>query len=210
MKIVLLGHPGAGKGTQGAHLSKVYGIPQISTGDILRKAVADGTVLGKKIHAVIREGKLVPDDLIISIIEERISQEDCLPGFILDGFPRTIEQAVAIEELLPGGMDVTVHLDVPRSETVGRLSGRLTCKSCGAVYRKQDMTLCPACAGHLYQREDDLKSTIEHRIRVYLEHTAPLVGFYRELGKLADVDGTGDPEEIYDRVDAEILQVVPK
>lgn len=210
MKIVLLGPPGSGKGTQSAHLSKIYRIPQISTGDILRKAVADGSVLGKKVHEVIRAGKLVPDDLIVSIIEERISQEDCLPGFILDGFPRTMEQAEAVEELLPSGVDVTVYLDVPNSEVVGRLSGRLTCKKCGAVYRKQDIPLCPVCAGDLYQREDDLKSTIEHRIRVYMEHTAPLVKFYSGLGKLADVNGMGEPEEIFDRVEAKILQVMPK
>ncbi|MFC1491793.1 adenylate kinase [Nitrospinota bacterium] len=210
MKIVLLGPPGAGKGTQGTRLSKVHGIPEISTGDMLRKAVADGTVLGKKVQEIISEGKLVPDDLILSVIEERISEEDCQQGFILDGFPRTIEQAEALEEVLPDSVDVTVYLNVSGDEIVERLSGRMTCRKCGAVYPKQEISLCPVCGGDLYQREDDQRSTVERRIRVYMEHTAPLVDFFRSRGKLAEVDGTGDPGEIFDRIEAEISQVMSK
>ncbi len=208
MRIVLLGPPGAGKGTQGVLLGKNYGIPQISTGDMLRKAVAGETALGKQVKEIIRDGKLVPDDLIISIIEERISGDDCGKGFILDGFPRTIEQGEALEKLLPGSVDVTVYLNVPREEVVERLAGRLTCRKCSAVYRKRDISVCPVCGGDLYQREDDQKSTIEHRIKVYEENTAPLVEFYRSRGKLVEISGLGEPEDIFEKVRENISKVV--
>lgn len=208
MKIVLLGPPGAGKGTQGVRLSKTQMIPQISTGDMLRKAVSDGTALGKEVQSIIRDGKLVPDELIVSIIEERIAQEDCREGFILDGFPRTIEQAKALERVMPESVDVTVYLNVPAGEVIERLSGRLTCRECGAVYPKQDISVCPACSGALYQREDDQRSTIEHRINVYMEHTAPLVEFYRERNKLVEIDGLGEPDEVSDRIEAGISEVM--
>ena len=206
MKIVLLGPPGAGKGTQGVRLGKAQMITQISTGDMLRKAVSDGTALGKEVQSIIRDGKLVPDELIISIIEERISQADCKDGFILDGFPRTIEQAKALEIVMPDSVDVTIYLNVPVDEVIERLSGRLTCRDCSAVYPKQDISVCPACSGALYQREDDQKSTIEHRINVYMEHTAPLVEFYREKGKLLEIDGTGEQDEVFDRIDAGVSE----
>ena len=208
MKIVLLGPPGAGKGTQGARLSEIYGIPQISTGEILRKTVEERTVLGKQVGEIIGKGQLVPDALIVSIIEERIAKEDCQRGFILDGFPRTVDQAVELERVLPGSVDVTVYLNVPDEVVIKRLSGRLTCKSCGGVFAKEDIALCPVCNGPLYQREDDQKSTVEHRIRVYMEHTAPLVDFYRCRNKLANIDGTGELDDVFERVEREISQVV--
>ena len=208
MRIVLLGLPGAGKGTQGVLLGKGYDIPQISTGDMLRKAVADETALGKQVKEIIRDGKLVPDDLVISIIEEKISGDECRKGFILDGFPRTIEQGEALEKVLPGSVDVTVYLNVPRQEAVERLAGRLTCRKCSAIYRKSDISVCPVCGGDLYQREDDRKSTIERRIKVYEENTAPLVEFYRSRGKLVEVSGLGDPGDIFEKVRENISKVV--
>lgn len=206
MKIVLFGPPGAGKGTQGARLSERYDIPQISTGNMLRKAVADETPLGKQVGEILREGKLVPDDLIISIIRERIAQPDCAKGFILDGFPRTLEQAEALETALEGSLDVVLYLDVPREEVVERLSGRLTCRACGAVF-KDGMTACPACGGELYQREDDKRETVENRIRVYEENTEPLIALYRERGKLADINGVGGENEVARRIEEGILQL---
>ncbi len=210
MKIVLLGPPGAGKGTQGVRLSEMYNVPLVSTGDILRSAVADETVLGKKVQEIMRDGRLVPDDLIVSIIEERISREDCREGFILDGFPRTIEQADALERVLPGSIDVTIYLNVPAEVVIVRLSGRLTCRECGAVYPKGDISLCPVCADALYQREDDKKSTVEHRIGVYMKHTAPLVEFYRSHNKLAEISGLGDPDSVFERIEAEISEVISR
>lgn len=210
MKIVLLGPPGAGKGTQGVRLSNTQLIPQISTGDMLRKAVSDGTALGKEVQSIIRDGKLVPDELIVSLIEERIAQEDCREGFILDGFPRTIEQAEALERVVPGSVDITVYLDVPAGEVIERLSGRLTCRECGAVYPEEGLPACPACSGELYQREDDKRSTIEHRINVYMEHTAPLIEFYRERNKLLEIDGLGRADDVFDRIEAGISEVMSR
>lgn len=189
-------------------MSEIYGIPQISTGEILRKTVEERTVLGKQVGEIIGKGQLVPDALIVSIIEERIAKEDCQRGFILDGFPRTVDQAVELERVLPGSVDVTVYLNVPDEVVIKRLSGRLTCKSCGGVFAKEDIALCPVCNGPLYQREDDQKSTVEHRIRVYMEHTAPLVDFYRCRNKLANIDGTGELDDVFERVEREISQVV--
>jgi len=208
LKIVLMGPPGAGKGTQGARLSKIYGIPQISTGDILRETVTDQDVLGKQIGDIIGKGQLVPDELIVSIIEERISQEDCRGGFVLDGFPRTVDQAEALERVLPESVDVTVYLNVPIKEVIERLSGRLTCRDCGAVFAKEDISLCPVCSGPLFQREDDQRSTVEHRLKVYMAHTAPIANFYRSRNKLAEIDGTGVPEKVFEQIEREISQVV--
>ena len=160
-----------------------------------------------QVKGIIRDGKLVPDDLIISLIEERISGDDCRKGFILDGFPRTIEQGEALEKVLPGSVDVTIYLNVPREEVVERLAGRLTCRKCGAVYRKRDISVCPVCGGDLYQREDDQKSTIEHRIKVYEENTAPLVAFYRAMGKLVEVGGIGEPGDIFKVLQENISKV---
>ena len=208
MKIVLLGPPGAGKGTQGIQLSKSLMIPRISTGDMLRKSVSDGTALGKEVQSIIRDGKLVPDELIISIIEERIAQEDCGDGFILDGFPRTLEQAEALERVMPESVDVTVYLNVPTGEVIERLSERLTCRECGAVYPKQDISICPSCSGTLYQREDDQRSTIEQRINVYMEHTAPLIEYYCKQNKLVEIDGMGEADEVFDRIENGISGVI--
>ncbi|OGL63448.1 MAG: adenylate kinase [Candidatus Tectomicrobia bacterium RIFCSPLOWO2_12_FULL_69_37] len=208
VKLILLGPPGSGKGTQGALLGKFYGIPEISTGDMLRQAVAEGSELGKRVQGILTKGQLVPDDVMVSLVEERVSREDCAQGFILDGFPRTVDQARALERVLPGGIDAVVYLRVPREEVIARLAGRLTCRRCGAVYAKTDSSLCQVCGGDLYQRDDDLRSTVEHRLRVYEEHTAPLVGYYRTLDKVREFDGSGPVEEVARRVEAGIARVI--
>lgn len=208
VKLVLLGPPGSGKGTQGALLSKFYGIPQISTGDMLRQAVDEGSELGKRVQDMLTRGQLVPDEVMVSVVEERVSREDCAQGFILDGFPRTTDQARALERVLPGGIDAVVFLHVPREEVIARLAGRLTCRKCSAVFSKRDSSLCPVCGGDLYQRDDDLRSTVEHRLKVYEEHTAPLVGYYRTLDKVLEFDGIGPVEEVARRVEAAIARVI--
>lgn len=180
---------------------------------MLRKSVTDETPLGKQVGEIIRDGRLVPDDLIISIIEERIAGDDCQKGFILDGFPRTIDQGEALERVLPDSVDVAVYLNVPREKVVERLAGRLTCRKCNAIYSKRDISVCPVCpvcSGDLYQREDDQKSTIEHRLKVYEDNTAPLVEFYRSRGKLAEIDGIGEPEDIFREIREYISKVVSR
>lgn len=208
MRIIFLGPPGSGKGTQGVLLSKSLQIPEISTGDMLRQAVAEKTLLGQQVEDIINQGHLVPDDLIVSVIEERIARQDCENGFILDGFPRTVEQGEALEKVLAESVDVVVYLGIPNDVAVSRLAGRLTCKKCGAVYPNMDTALCSACGGDLYQREDDMRSTVRRRLQVYEEHTAPLVAFYREKGNLAEIDGQGSLEEVAGRIEAGIAQVL--
>ena len=207
MKIILLGPPGSGKGTQGTRLAKSLGVPEISTGDILRQAVAEKTALGQQVGDIINQGRLVPDALIISVIEERISRADCGNGFILDGFPRTIEQGAGLDAVLPDSVDVVVYFNVSDESVVARLAGRLTCRKCGAVYPRVDTSLCSVCGGDLYQREDDMTSTVRRRIRLYREHTEPLVAFYRGKDKLAEVDGEGDVEAVAQRVEAGVARV---
>ncbi len=174
----------------------------------MRQAVAEETMLGQQVGDIINKGHLVPNDLIISVIEERISRADCDKGFILDGFPRTIEQGEALERVLPESVDVVIYLNVSSEAVVSRLAGRLTCTKCGAVYPHKDTSFCSACGGDLYQREDDMKSTVLRRLKVYQEHTEPLVAFYREKGKLAEIDGEGSFEEIAQRVEEGIAQVL--
>ena len=208
VNLILLGPPGSGKGTQGALLSKFYGIPQISTGDMLRQAVAEGSELGKRVQGILTKGQLVPDDVMVSLVEERVSREDCIQGFILDGFPRTVDQARALERVLPGGIDAVIYLRVSREEVIARLAGRLTCRKCNAVFQKIESSLCPVCGGDLYQRDDDQTSTVEHRLRVYEEHTAPLVNYYRTLDKVLEFDGSGPVDEVARRVEAGIARVL--
>ncbi len=208
VKIILLGPPGSGKGTQGAGLAKSLQVTEISTGDMLRQAVEEKTALGQQVRDIIDQGRLVPDDLIISVIEERISRADCENGFILDGFPRTIEQGQALERVLPDSVDVVIYLNVSSEAVVARLAGRLTCRKCGAVYPNMDTSLCSVCGGDLYQREDDMTSTVLRRLKVYQEHTEPLVAFYGDKGKLAEIDGEGSVEEVTQRVEEGIAQVL--
>ncbi len=206
-KVVFLGAPGTGKGTQAKKLSAKYGLPHISTGDILRNAVKSGTALGLKAKAIMERGDLVPDDVMMGIIKERLAEPDCVKGFLLDGFPRTIVQAEAFDRLL--SVNCAIQLDVPDDVLVKRLVLRRTCPSCGAMYHlefhppKVD-TLCDKCGVTLVQREDDREDVVKSRLRVYVEKTEPLVGYYREKGVLYSVDGDRDVETVF----SEIVDIV--
>ena len=210
MRTVLLGAPGSGKGTQGVVLAKQYKIPQISTGDLLRAAVNAGSALGKEAKSAMDAGALVSDDIVIGLIRERISQQDAQQGYILDGFPRNIPQAEALDQMLSQlqqPLQGVVLLDVPFEELMQRLTGRRTCKDCGAIY---NMHLSPSkveghcdnCNGELFQRADDNEDTIGNRLNVYQEQTAPLVDYYQQQQKLHSITGTGDVGNITKMVGA--------
>lgn len=193
MKLILLGPPGAGKGTQAQFLVDKYGIPQISTGDLLRKAVAEKTELGKIAKEYMDAGKLGPDDLILSLVKERIDNPDCSGGYILDGYPRNLAQAEAMEKL--ARVDVVLNLNVPVEELVNRLTSRRTCRSCNAVYNLTARPprvegKCDACGGELYQRDDDNVETVTKRLETYNSQTAPLIDYYRKAGQLRDIDAS--------------------
>ncbi len=205
MKLVLLGPPGAGKGTQAKMMTEKYHIPQISTGDILRQAVKDGVPLGKEAKTYMDQGDLVPDELIINLVKERIKADDCQDGYIFDGFPRTVTQAEALDTVLQelsSTLDAVVSIDVPEDEVVKRLSGRRTCKSCGSLYhilynQPAKEGICDKCDGELFQRDDDNETTIRQRLSVYTNQTAPLIDYYSNHGVLKAIPGTGGPEEIF-------------
>lgn len=204
MNIMLFGAPGAGKGTQAKFLIEKYGIPQISTGDILRAAIKEGTAMGLEAKRFMDEGKLVPDSTIIGIIKDRLSQEDCKKGFILDGFPRTIAQAEALEVLMQEmgiKLDKVISLNVPDELIVGRVVGRRVCKDCGGSFHVEFNPpkvegVCDFCGGELIQRKDDSAETVGKRLQEYHSQTAPLFDFYMERGILADIDGTKEIDEI--------------
>ncbi|HSD10514.1 MAG TPA: adenylate kinase [Candidatus Binatia bacterium] len=208
MRLVLLGPPGAGKGTQAKLLQDHFHIPQISTGDILRQAVRDGTLLGKEAKEYMERGELVPDAVINDIVEDRLAAEDCREGFLLDGFPRTIAQAEAFESMLERRslvLDGAVSLRVPRGELVARLSGRRTCRQCGAMYHVRfnppaSDLVCGRCGGGLYQRADDREETIEARMEVYDRQSAPLREHFRERGLLREVDGAKGADEVFEQI----------
>ncbi|MHA1276738.1 MAG: adenylate kinase [Candidatus Helarchaeota archaeon] len=204
MKIILLGPPGAGKGTQSEYITKKYGIPQISTGDILRKAVREGTEVGKKAKAYMDEGKLVPDEIIIQIMQSRLSEPDCAKGFILDGFPRTINQAEKLNEITQ--IDLVINLNVPKKELLKRLTGRRSCLKCGAVYHII-FNPPPAngkckCGGDLFQRDDDKEETVLKRLETYKNQTEPLIEYYTQKGLLKEIQGGGKkPAEVFQEVE---------
>lgn len=208
MRLVLVGSPGSGKGTQGDTLRQVLHVPHISSGDLLRVAVADGTPLGVEAKGFMDAGRLVPDDLVLGMIRERVALEDCAPGFLLDGFPRTLEQAEKLDEMLEGvgaGLDHVVALDVPEDEIVGRLSGRRLCTQCGRLFHVTfsppvDPEHCDDCGGEIVVRDDDQEETVRERLRVYAEQTEPLLEYYAERGLLRRIDGTGSPESVGERV----------
>jgi len=214
MNLILLGAPGAGKGTQAKFIVEKYGIPQISTGDMLREAVAKGTELGRKAKEFMDQGKLVPDDIVIGIVKERLKQKDCERGFILDGFPRTKAQAEALDKIMEEmgkKIDAVINISVPEEEVVRRIVNRRTCRKCGAIYHliydppKKPGT-CDRCEGELYQRDDDREEVVRQRFSVYRKSTEPLIDYYRKRGILYDVDGRKDIGE----VKAEILSVLEK
>lgn len=197
MKLILLGPPGAGKGTQAKMLTERFAIPQVATGDILRGAVQAGTPLGIQAKGYMDAGTLVPDEVVIGIVRERLQQEDCSTGFILDGFPRTVAQADALQENLQGlgrQLDRVVSLTVDADALVERLTGRRTCRSCGRGYHvafdpPRNAQSCDACGGELYQRDDDQEETIRKRLTVYEQQTSPLIEYYRHAGLLTELDG---------------------
>ncbi len=208
MRIVLLGAPGSGKGTQAKILMAERNIPQVSTGDMLREAVAAGTRFGLKAKSVMEAGNLVPDDVVLGIISERLAQPDAQDGFILDGFPRTTQQALDLEELLDQigtPLDAAVLMDVDFDILMKRLTGRRTCSLTGKLLNvyfspQEELDACTEAGGELIQREDDNEETIANRLEVYRENTEPLIDFYRERGTLTIVDADGPIDEVYDRL----------
>ncbi|GAB4408571.1 MAG: adenylate kinase [Thermodesulfovibrionales bacterium] len=208
MRLVLLGAPGAGKGTQAKKFIEKYGIPQISTGDILRAAVAAGTPLGKEAKSYMDKGELVPDRVVLGMVEERLKQEDCKKGYILDGFPRNVAQAEALDKLLNDlgmSLDAALSVDVPFDDLMKRLTGRRTCKACSQMYNvyfnpPQKEGVCDKCGGELFQRDDDKEETIKKRLEVYNSQTAPLIAYYSKKGILKSVKGTGSIDEIFNNI----------
>lgn len=201
MKLIFLGPPGAGKGTQAEITSRRYGVAHISTGDMLRSEMREGTKLGREAKAYVDRGELVPDDVILGMIAERIKQPDCACGFLFDGFPRTLAQAEALRSI--ANIDMVINLDVPASIIVGRISGRRMCSGCGAsfhisTYNKES---CDKCGAVLYVRDDDKPETVNNRIDVYERKTKPLIEFYEKLGLLHTVDASGTPEHVQKGID---------
>jgi len=208
MRIVLLGAPGAGKGTQAKKLVEKYALPQISTGDLLRAAVAAGTALGKEAKAFMDRGELVSDGVVLGMVQERLKQDDCKKGYILDGFPRNTAQAEALDKMLASmNMSLTgaLSVDVPFEDLMKRLTGRRTCKACGQMYNiyfgpPKKEGVCDKCGGELFQRDDDKEATIKKRLDVYSAQTAPLFDYYSKKGILKSVDGTGSIDAIFAQV----------
>ena len=204
MKIIFLGAPGSGKGTHATRVKTELGVPHISTGDIFRENIKGGTPLGVLAKSYIDKGALVPDDVVIKIVEDRLAREDCKNGFILDGFPRTIYQAEALKKI--AAIDVVVNLVVDDEAIVKRVAGRRMCR-CGETYNVAFLngkTTCAKCGGELYQRDDDKEETVKSRLEVYHKETAPLIDYYRKEGLLKDVDGSQGIEAVY----ADILKVL--
>jgi adenylate kinase len=208
MNIILLGPPGAGKGTQAKRLIGKYAIPQISTGDMLRAALKEGTPLGLEAKKFMDKGALVPDSVVIGLVKERIQQKDCAKGYMLDGFPRNVSQAEALDKML-GELGQIINdvicIEVPNDELVGRLTGRRTCRNCGAGFHvmfdpPKKEGVCDKCQGELYQRDDDNEATVKSRLQVYANQTEPLIDYYQKQGKLRPVNGVGDMEVIFGRI----------
>lgn len=209
MRIVLLGAPGAGKGTQAKKIMEKYPIPQISTGDLLRAAVAAGTALGKEAKSVMDKGELVPDSVVLGMVEERLKQDDCKKGYILDGFPRNTKQAEALDRMLGSlnmALTAALSVDVQFDLLMKRLTGRRTCKACGQMFNvysnaPQKDGICDKCGSELFQRDDDKEETIKKRLEVYNAQTAPLIDYYGRKNILKSVDGgTGTIDEIFVKV----------
>lgn len=205
MHILLMGPPGAGKGTQAAKLVEKLHVPHISTGDMFRAAVKEGTELGKQAKACMDAGQLVPDHVTIGIVKERLSKADCKKGFLLDGFPRTLDQAAALDTTLSElsiKLDRVINIDVPPAELVSRVTGRRICKNCGATYHVKfnPSSLegkCDQCGGALYQRDDDREETVSKRLEVYTSQTQPLIEFYQDKGLYTEIDGQKEIDEVF-------------
>jgi adenylate kinase len=204
VRVIFLGPPGAGKGTQAKTLAHDAGVPQIATGEMLREAVRAGTPLGREAARIMESGALVPDEVMVGLIADRLRQPDAAAGFILDGFPRTIAQAEALNKLLKDlgqTLDAVVYFDVPHDELMRRLTGRRLCRQCQTAYHLQSAPpakpgVCDRCGGELYQRDDDSETTVRHRLDVYARQTAPLLDYYRGRGLLSSVKGDGPMQEV--------------
>lgn len=203
-----MGPPGAGKGTQAERLQKEFDIAHISTGDMFREAIKNGTDLGKEAKKFMDEGALVPDEVTIGIVKERLQESDTKKGFMLDGFPRTVPQAEALENTLGSlgaSLDAVVYINVPNEKLVERLTGRRVCKKCGATYHiafnpSKDSDVCDVCSGVLYQRSDDTVETVENRLNVYLKNTQPLIEFYEKKGLLLEINGDQKVDEAFKEI----------
>ena len=214
MKIIMLGAPGAGKGTQADMITKKYNVPHISTGDIFRANIKNGTELGKKAKGYMDQGLLVPDSLVVDLVIDRINQDDCKEGYVLDGFPRTIPQAEALDAALAAEneeIDAAIDVEVPDDNIVNRMSGRRACLKCGATYHivynaPKTEGVCDNCGSELVQREDDKPETVLNRLSVYHKETQPLIDYYNQKGKVAEIDGTQDLNAVF----ADIEKVLNK
>ena len=212
MQLIFLGPPGCGKGTQAQRLIEEYRIPQVSTGDLLRRAVREKTKLGLEAKKFMDRGELVPDTVVVGMVKERLREKDCQGGFLLDGFPRTVPQAEALDQNLAElklAISAVVSIEVPDPEVVKRLAGRRTCKKCGAMYHvvfnlPRQAGACDKCGGELYQRDDDQEETIQSRLEVYHRQTAPLVEYYGRKKLVRPVPGLGGIDEIYGRIKKEL------
>ncbi|MFA5523671.1 MAG: adenylate kinase [Tissierellales bacterium] len=208
MRLILLGPPGAGKGTQAVNIVKKYNIPHISTGDMFRKNIKEGTDLGIKAKEYIDKGLLVPDDLTVAIVKDRLTENDCKEGFLLDGFPRTVNQADSLDEELKGlsyELDNVINIEVSKDDLTQRAVGRRICKDCGATYHidfnpSRVEKICDVCSGELIQRKDDTVETVSKRIEVYLEQTEPLIDYYEKKGILINIDGKQDINKVFEDI----------
>lgn len=216
MRLILLGPPGAGKGTQAQRIVEKHGIPQLSTGDMLRAAVTAGTEVGKRAKAVMDAGKLVSDDIVNAIVSERIDQADCANGFILDGYPRTLVQADSVEAMLAAkdlDLSVVIELRVEDEILVGRVSGRYTCAQCGAGYHDENLKpkvegVCDKCGSiHFKRRADDNPETVRTRLQAYYKDTSPLIGYYHAKGKLKSIDGMADIDKVTADIEAILASI---
>lgn len=213
MNIILTGLPGAGKGTQGERIVEVFGIPHISTGDMFRSAIKEETEMGKQAKSYMDQGLLVPDEVVIGIVKERLGKADCEKGFMLDGFPRTMAQAEALDATLAEmerGIDHVINIDVDRGILMERLTGRRICKNCGATYHvifnpPSQEGICDKCGGELYQRDDDNEATVATRLDVNIEQSAPILKYYNEKGLLRNINGQQDINKVFEDV-AQVLR----
>lgn len=212
INLILLGPPGAGKGTQAARISQKYGIPHISTGEIFRRHIKEGTEFGKEAQEYMNRGELVPDVLVLKIAEARLMEDDCLEGFLLDGFPRTVNQASNLDMLLDErnhSITHVININVDKESLMTRLIGRRVCRNCNANYHVITMPpekegICDVCGGELYQRSDDTAATVENRLEVYNSLTKPLIEYYEKSGKLVHIDGNLEPDDVFKSIIAAI------
>lgn len=216
MNLILLGAPGAGKGTQAQYICEKYGIPQVSTGDMFRAAIKNQTPMGKEAEGYLNSGKLVPDEVVVGLVKERLSQDDCQNGFVLDGFPRTVAQADALTQILPEigkKLNGVLNFEVDQNILVERLSGRRVCRNCGATYHvdfapTKEEGVCDKCSGETYQRADDSENTVRDRLKVYDDQTAPLIGYYREKNLIKDLNAVGSMDEIRQKIASLLEEIV--